>query len=241
MSTPTLPVDDLFTSAYRNYRPMVRQVILNQLGNGDTYLAEDLAQDTFLRLFQYRERVDLGRSPGGLLMKMAAHSISKHYKARRNRELPVDTGDPSYTERVMESRGSYAVPAATGHRSDRVDLPGRQYPNPAGTAKPDGPTLAEFMAERSEPGPNGCVLWTAGLGGTVHFAGKAHTAQRLAYMLGSGALIPERHAVKNTCHAEDAQCDGGSTCRHRRCVNPQHLRLEHQPGGRRRAKPAAKR
>lgn len=45
---------------------------------------------------------------------------------------------------------------------------------------------------------------------------------RLSLELNQGQ-IPEGFHAGHTCHDEDPSCNGGPTCRHRRCINPDHL------------------
>lgn len=98
-------------------------MILDKLRNGDTHLADDLTQETFLRLYRYRDRVEFG-SPRvrGLLKVMAKQSVGHHYRIKRNsQERPSDLGHWSYSNRPMESGlpGCY-TPAATGFRTAQV-------------------------------------------------------------------------------------------------------------------------
>lgn len=47
-------------------------------------------------------------------------------------------------------------------------------------------------------------------------------AHRMAYEL-MGRPIPAGLIIDHRCHNVDTTCPGGTTCRHRRCVNPAHL------------------
>lgn len=117
--TPT-STDDQFTAAYIQYRRMVRRVILNRLYNGDTFLADDLTQDTFLALYRYRARINFGTPRiAGLLKVMARQSIGRHYAVKRNScEKPADTGDWRYSNRNMSPAASGACePVRTGRRT----------------------------------------------------------------------------------------------------------------------------
>jgi hypothetical protein len=37
--------------------------------------------------------------------------------------------------------------------------------------------------------------------------------------------VPDEMQVDHSCHNKDMACEDGSSCRHRRCVNPSHLQL----------------
>jgi hypothetical protein len=84
----------------------------------------------------------------------------------------------------------------------------------------------EKLAERTEPGPDGCVLYTGCLTtngyGQISIDGAQKLAHRAIYELTVGP-IPEGLALDHTCHNRDAACMGGDTCLHRRCINVDHL------------------
>jgi|ERR1035437_1467721 hypothetical protein len=72
-----------------------------------------------------------------------------------------------------------------------------------------------------------CWLWTArcfenGYGQFANGAGKTVRAHRFAYELLVGPIPPELK-IDHLCHNEDTKCPGGTSCVHRRCVNPSHL------------------
>jgi hypothetical protein len=77
-------------------------------------------------------------------------------------------------------------------------------------------------------GPDGCWPWLCfvnvrGYGeinSGQHSQSKA--AHKVAYRL-AFSEIPDGHLVDHTCHNADLSCEGGSSCLHRRCVNPGHL------------------
>ena len=75
--------------------------------------------------------------------------------------------------------------------------------------------LAEKLAERSEAGPDGCILWTGAKTdrgyGVLKSQQRTIRVHRLAYELANGAIAPEQ------------QID--HSCRIRTCINPEHLRL----------------
>lgn len=80
---------------------------------------------------------------------------------------------------------------------------------------------------------NGCWEWTGVVGadgygtiaeGTRNLGTRRiFGAHRLMYEVMVGP-IPKGLCVDHVCHNEDPSCKGGA-CRHRRCVNPDHLRL----------------
>ncbi|MFF3092108.1 HNH endonuclease [Streptomyces cyaneofuscatus] len=229
MSTLTA-TDDLFTAAYRNYRRMVRWAILDQLGTGDTYLADDLTQDTFLRLYVHKDKVDLVRSPGGLLKTMARHAIHKHYDTKRNVEIAFDAGDWQFADRAMESAGGYYTPAQTGFRTYRApqksDRPVTFMAPDKVVAEGNRKPLVERFNAKTKAMPNGCIHWTGYVGkrgyGSFNAAGSMHTAHRIAYLMHVGP-VPPKHMVSHSCHDRDTTCVAGPECLHRRCVNPEHL------------------
>jgi hypothetical protein len=58
--------------------------------------------------------------------------------------------------------------------------------------------------------------------------GKERSAHRAAYVEAYGP-IPEGYTIDHECHNADLECPGGDACRHRACVNPEHL--EAKPSG----------
>ena len=74
--------------------------------------------------------------------------------------------------------------------------------------------------------PDGCWLWTAHVNasgyGTFGVDGHSQLAHRVSYFLHVGA-IPDGKQLDHLCHTADLSCVGGTTCPHRRCVNPAHL------------------
>lgn len=76
--------------------------------------------------------------------------------------------------------------------------------------------------------PEGCWVWqgptTPNGYGKVNFGGKDRVVHRLMYEHVHGP-IPEGMQGGHACHdraVEAGTCDGGDTCRHRRCCNPAH-------------------
>lgn len=73
-----------------------------------------------------------------------------------------------------------------------------------------------------------CWPWTGyidrkGYGQTTQQYGE-RAAHRMSYELHTGP-IPAGLQVDHVCHTMSPDCPGGSTCMHRRCVNPAHLEL----------------
>jgi hypothetical protein len=90
------------------------------------------------------------------------------------------------------------------------------------------PTIERFT-EKHTITADGCWLWTAPTtsGGYAFLwvDGRNVLAHRWSYEHHVGP-IPDEHELDHRCHTEAAErgeCDGGPTCRHRRCVNPEHL------------------
>lgn len=94
--------------------------------------------------------------------------------------------------------------------------------------KPKRTPLAErFMAKVEKRGGDGCWEWTGhvmenGYGQAAVESGIHRLAHRVSYELHVGP-IPEGLVIDHRCHSDDKSCSGGDACRHRRCVNPDHL------------------
>lgn len=97
------------------------------------------------------------------------------------------------------------------------------------------PELARSCAERfwSKVDRSGeCWTWSA----TVNSEGYGHFwvpapvksqqmvhAHRVAFIIATGEPVPGGLPLDHSCHTRDAQCTGGRSCLHRRCVRPEHL------------------
>ena len=72
----------------------------------------------------------------------------------------------------------------------------------------------------------GCWPWRGTIAdngyGRLSLGYSSVPAHRFSYELHVGT-VPEGHVLDHLCHTRDASCPGGSTCPHRRCVNPVHL------------------
>lgn len=78
----------------------------------------------------------------------------------------------------------------------------------------------EFTAE-------GCWIWTKakqtnGYGSIGVGHSKSKLVHRASYEAFVGP-IPDGMTLDHECHTEATDCEGGKTCRHRPCVNPDHL------------------
>lgn len=74
-----------------------------------------------------------------------------------------------------------------------------------------------------------CWQWLAGtLHGYGVFStctdgrGQSHYAHRYSYELAHGP-VPDGLTIDHVCHSRDKSCGGGDRCKHRKCVNPDHL------------------
>lgn len=75
--------------------------------------------------------------------------------------------------------------------------------------------------------PTECWPWQAcldpqGYGSIAIGGGRSIGAHRAAWLLTFGPQ-PAGSTLDHVCHSTDASCAGGTSCRHRRCVNPEHL------------------
>lgn len=72
----------------------------------------------------------------------------------------------------------------------------------------------------------GCWNWAKSIHPTgyamVGHRGKTSVAHRFVYQLLVGP-IADGLELDHRCHTEDLTCPGGRSCKHRSCVNPDHL------------------
>lgn len=86
------------------------------------------------------------------------------------------------------------------------------------------PAIERFI-DKIAVQPNGCWLWSGCLVdgyGRLRVDGNYILAHRFSYEYHVG-LIPAELILDHQCHNKDLTCLGGSSCLHRRCVNPEHL------------------
>lgn len=91
----------------------------------------------------------------------------------------------------------------------------------------EGERVERFWAKVDRRGPDDCWVWTAatdttGYGRFNIGGGTIRPAHVVAYTLTVGP-IPDGYDLDHQCHNADTSCAGGSSCPHRRCVNPAHL------------------
>ena len=73
----------------------------------------------------------------------------------------------------------------------------------------------------------GCWEWNLVLSsgyGYVWHGGRLRKAA-IIYWEKKNGPIPANKELDHVCHSSDLSCPGGVACRHRRCVNPDHLEL----------------
>ena len=72
----------------------------------------------------------------------------------------------------------------------------------------------------------GCWHWSASLDrqgyGQVMVRGKLHRAHRYSFEAFVGP-VQNGLELDHVCHSKDLSCNGGKSCAHRKCVNPNHL------------------
>lgn len=95
---------------------------------------------------------------------------------------------------------------------------------------PAGVTQLERIVSRFEKQSNGCwhhpsVPTAKGYAQTKYGWPKSQSTliHRLSWMYYKGD-IPEGMVIDHLCH-NPAECTDSDTCQHRRCVNPEHLKL----------------
>jgi DNA-directed RNA polymerase specialized sigma24 family protein len=117
--TPERQHDALFTETYRTHAPFVRRVVRANLNDGHQHLADDLMQETFLRIYRQHVRLDEVRHMAAFLALAARRTVLDHYKVKRNKlETAVDTGHWTYANRPMTGVGAILTRARTGHEGD---------------------------------------------------------------------------------------------------------------------------
>jgi hypothetical protein len=73
--------------------------------------------------------------------------------------------------------------------------------------------------------PDECWPWFGSLNhgyGRIRIKNVEHRAHVIVYEYLIGP-VPEGLWLDHECHTRDKGCPGGSSCQHRKCVNPKHL------------------
>lgn len=98
---------------------------------------------------------------------------------------------------------------------------------------------SKLLFRFDQAGPDECWIWT---GRIDKYGYGRHSEQRLAHRMVYERLvgpIPPGMTLDHICH-DPLVCDGGTSCLHRRCVNPEHLELATRIDNQRRSRPAMK-
>ncbi|MFE0088791.1 HNH endonuclease signature motif containing protein [Streptomyces sp. NPDC059016] len=86
--------------------------------------------------------------------------------------------------------------------------------------------VLERLKEKSIAQADGCIYWTGHLNangyGRLNINGQMVLAHRAMYMEAVGP-IPAGSMIDHVCHNGNAECKPGPACKHRRCINPEHL------------------
>lgn len=136
-------------------------------------------------------------------------TMAAYYRHQRNGETPCDP--------CRDARRAY------GKEYRKQGDPSRHIDG----QDPRNKQLLEKMLRQSTiNAKTGCREWTeyidpAGYG-RVYADYSQKLAHRVAYELIVGP-IPDGLQLDHLCHTRDATCPGGKACRHRRCINPEHL------------------
>ena len=88
-------------------------------------------------------------------------------------------------------------------------------------------SLADRIWSHAVIQPDGCLYWDGyidrdGYATTKIRGMKTGRVSKIAYELWYPP-VPDGLVMDHRCHSEDLSCPGGRTCKHRRCVNPDHL------------------
>ena len=95
--------EDTFTQLYVSHQATVARTVSRGLRDGDRHLVEDLAQETFLRLWRYLDSGHTVEHPAALLATMARRVLADHYRRRSSLERPCDFSDPAQARRLPVS------------------------------------------------------------------------------------------------------------------------------------------
>ena len=115
------------------------------------------------------------------------------------------------------------------HGDPQLDKPLRKLPTAAERQDLPGRIAANFIIRE-----DGCWEWQGEIGASGYAQlswrgrrrGQTRTVHRLAWENFVGRIpAGDEWTLDHLCHTEDDSCPGGTTCPHRRCVNPDHLEV----------------
>ena len=97
--------EDKFLDLYEKYKNLVLKVIFNI--TGDFHTAQDLCQETFVKLYGYQDHVVEEKAKSWLVV-VASHMAYDHLKSSgKRREFPVDLREEPELNRTEDTVDSY--------------------------------------------------------------------------------------------------------------------------------------
>lgn len=124
---PASSTDELaatFTNWHRQYNRMVLRVAVAQLRREDAAMAEDIAQETWLRLWAYAVGGARVERPACLLAAITRRAASDHYRQvaahKRPKAIATDYTEPS-ADRLSPACSAEDVASARLAARDRLD------------------------------------------------------------------------------------------------------------------------
>jgi hypothetical protein len=162
------------------------------------------------------------------------HCKTCHAVQRRNGSLPkvqvlMDPGDRERLRKAIlaahaDGLGSAEIARKVGCKPSYVYGYLRKQGLRANTNRGADPMVRLMAFVHREP--SGCWVWqgtTMDNGyGVAWLGGRNVFAHSALFTLTKGA-VPRGMQLDHRCHSDDHSCRGGPGCRHRRCVNPDHL------------------
>ncbi|MEJ5224908.1 MAG: sigma-70 family RNA polymerase sigma factor [Anaerolineales bacterium] len=113
--------DDAFTRLVETYQTPVFNLCYRMLGEPE--LAEDAAQETFLRAYQHIRRYDLKRPFATWLLSIAAHHCIDRLRRRRFFSISIDDEGDDEDDRPLELPDTAAIdPALEAERREEQRL-----------------------------------------------------------------------------------------------------------------------
>lgn len=104
-------LDAAFTTIYLQECKRVQQLAAQRVQN--PALAEDVAQEAFLRLWRYMDSGHMVANPAALLTTLTQRAAADHYRLARNtREGATDFSDPVASLRMPAARSAEDVAVA---------------------------------------------------------------------------------------------------------------------------------